>query len=125
MFSRSERIQPCYLLCNTEDLKILWSSWSTCENACESEEGTEKLKIRTRIEANTLSMEYKKFTEFENCTAPCLYGISADNESKSYANESKAASNEARKKEPAVKKESEPVRVILWVFLFSGNVNNV
>ena len=70
-------------------------------------------------------MEYKKFTEFENCTAPCLYGITADNESESYANESEAASNEARKKDPSVKNESEPVRVILWVFLFSGNVNNM
>ena len=124
IFPRSERIQPCYLLCKNEDLKIPWSSWSICESSCESEKKS-KLKIRTRIEASPLSMEYKKFTEFENCTSSCSYGISADQGNKSYANDSEVGSNEARKKDPPVKKESESVRIILWIFLFSGNVNNV
>ena len=124
IFPRSERIQSCYLLCKDEDLKIPWSSWSTCNNACESVEAAKKLKIRTRIEANPLSMDFKKFTEFENCTTPCIYGISADQGSQNFTNESMAWLNETRKKELSVKKESESVRVILWIFLISGKVNN-
>ena len=128
IFARSERVQNCYLLCENEDLKIGWSSWSICEdnNECGA---TEKVKIRTRIQANPLSMEFVKETEFDNCTVPaCTFERSGEYPEKKSASQGRAAETQketTRSNRMAVSKKTEPasVRVILWVFLFSGNVN--